>query len=328
MLYFEIEGKAKKNQATFLSEMKRLPGIVNASSTNHNLVGGGNTTGGVTWPGKSPDDKIPIEFVDVNYGLIETLGIEMKEGRTFSQNFGSDSTKIIFNEAAIDMMGLTDPLGKVVNLWGKDMQVIGVTKNFHFESLHENIRPLLFTLAPGKSNIIMAKIESGKTKEAISALQKFYHQYNPGFPFDYHFLDQDYKALYVAEQRVSDLSSYFAVLAILISCLGLFGLAAYTAERRRKEIGIRKILGASGWGIVYLLSTNFTKMVLIAVMIALPISYYITRNWLNDFAYRIDLKWWYFIGAGFLALLVAWFTVGLQTVKAARINPVRCLKDE
>ncbi len=328
ILHFEIEGKVKEKQETFLSEIKRLPGIVNASSMAHSMVEGGNTTGGIRWEGKSPDDLIPFEFINVNYDMIETLGIEMAAGRAFSSNFISDSTKIIFNEAAIDLMGLSDPIGKVVNLWGKDRQIIGVAKNFHFASLHETVKPLLFRLAPEKSTRIIAKIEAGKEKETISALQKFYHQYNAGFPFDYQFLDDDYQRLYASEQRVSTLSKYFAGMAILISCLGLFGLAAFTAERRLKEIGIRKILGSTDWSIVYLLSSDFTKMVLVAIVIALPISYFIATKWLEGFAFKIDLEWWYFVGAGLVALLIAWFTVGLQTIKAARVNPTDCLKDE
>jgi ABC-type antimicrobial peptide transport system permease subunit len=208
------------------------------------------------------------------------------------------------------------------------MQIIGIAKDFHFESLHENIRPLIFRLWPERTNRFMAKIEAGKEKETIDRLQAFYKAYNPGFTLDYRFLDQEYQAQYVAEQRVSTLSRYFAGIAILISCLGLFGLAAFTAERRLKEIGIRKTLGATDFGIVRLLSADFTRMVLTAIVIALPISYFITRKWLEGFAYRIDLEWWFFIASGFLAILIAWFTVGLQTVKAARVNPTECLKDE
>ena len=152
--------------------------------------------------------------------------------------------------------------------------------------------------------------------------------YNDGLPFEYSFLDEEYQAQYASEQRISTLSRYFAGLAIIISCLGLFGLAAFTAQRRLKEIGIRKILGATDFGIVRLLSGDFTKIVVIAIVIALPVSYLIARNWLNEFAFRIDLEWWYFITAGLAALLIAWFTVGLQTVRAARVNPVECLKEE
>jgi ABC-type antimicrobial peptide transport system permease subunit len=252
----------------------------------------------------------------------------MKEGRTFSRDFGADSAKIIFNEAAIDFMGLTNPVGKTIKLWGEDREIIGVTKNFHFESFHEEVKPLFFRLTPDGAWNIMIKIAAGREKETLAQLQRFYQEFNPGFPFDYKFLDQDYQALYAAEQRVATLSKYFAALTILISCLGLFGLATFTAERRLKEIGIRKILGSSDLGIMQLLSADFTRIVLIAILIALPVSFLLTKSWLEGFAYRIELEWWFFIGAGLVALLIAWFTIGLQTVKAARINPTQCLKNE
>jgi ABC-type antimicrobial peptide transport system permease subunit len=174
----------------------------------------------------------------------------------------------------------------------------------------------------------MVKIAAGRERETIDRLTALYRKHSPGLPFEYAFVDQDYQALYAAEQRVSVLSRYFAGIAILISCLGLLGLAAFTAERRRKEIGIRKVLGASQAGIVYLLSNDFTKLVGVAIGVALPVSYGLASTWLEGFAYRIDLKPWYFLLAGLLALGTALLTVGLQASKAARINPVHCLKDE
>jgi ABC-type antimicrobial peptide transport system permease subunit len=225
-------------------------------------------------------------------------------------------------------MGFTDPVGKSVSMWGKKRQIIGVTSNFHFESLHEKVAPMLFILEPEQTGQMFVKIAAGKENEVISKLSKVYEAYNAGFTFDYKFLNADYQAQYAAEQRVSILSRYFAGLAILISCLGLFGLATFTAERRRKEIGIRKVLGSTEMGIVYLLSGEFTKMVLAAVCIALPLSYLLTKQWLDNFAFSIDLQWWYFVGAGLAALLIAWLTVGLQAIKAARINPIQSLRDE
>ncbi len=317
-----------KNLESFLAEVNTLPGIVKASSIGHSMLGYYSSTGSLQWEGKSPDDNVSFEIVPVNHGMLEMLDIEMKEGRAFSDNFRSDSTAILFNEAAVEVMGLKDPVGKVVKLWDEDRQIIGVVKNFHFTSLHENVVPTFILLAPENTWNVMARIEAGRERETLDQLQQLHQEYYPGFPFDYQFLDEKYQALYIAEQRVATLSQYFAVLAILISCLGLFGLAAFTAERRLKEIGIRKILGSSNLGIVYLLSRDFTRMVGIAILIALPVSYVLSKHWLQGFAYRIDLAWWYFAGAGLAALLIAWFTVGLQTIKAARVNPSQCLKDE
>ena len=279
------------------------------------------------WEGKDPDNVVDFELIGAGYDLIETLGIELAEGRAFSRDFGSDSSTIIFNEVAIERMGLSDPVGKTITLWGEEKQIIGVVKNFHFESLYENVNPFFFGLLPNASSLLV-KVKEGSEQETIAQLEKYYQEYNVGIPFEYQFLDETYQKMYAAEQRVSTLSKYFAGIAILISCLGLFGLAAFTAERRLKEIGIRKILGASDFGIVRLLSGDFTKMVLVAIFIALPISYFIAQWWLQDFAFSIDLEWWYFAGAGLVALFIAWLSVGFQTIKAARVNPVQCLKDE
>ena len=180
----------------------------------------------------------------------------MKEGRTFSKDFGDEERKIIFNEAGIKFMGMKDPIGKKVKLWDKDVEIVGVAKDFNFESFHELVKPLFFFLNIKNCRNMMVRIEKGQEQETIARLEEFYKDFNPGFPFSYRFLDEDYQQLYTSERRVATLSKYFAVLAILISCLGLFGLAAFTAERRVKEIGIRKILGSSNRAIVYLLSGN------------------------------------------------------------------------
>ena len=312
----------------FLSEVINKPGILDVSSIGHNLAGHNGGTYGIQWPGKDPEDRTEFERFPVNYGAIELLGIDMKEGRTFSREFGADTAKVIFNEAAIEYMGLEDPLGQTVGFGETDVEIIGVFKDFHFESLHEKVKPLVCYLNPYRTNQIMVKIKADYTKEAIEHIEAAHKNFNAGFPFNFRFIDQNYQELYLAERKISSLSRYFAGLAILISCLGLFGLAAFTAERRTKEIGIRKILGASAWGIVRLLSTDFTKMVLIAIIIAVPVSYLISQNWLEGFAYKISLEWWYFVGAALVTLIIAWLTVSVQTLKAANINPAECLRDE
>ena len=326
VIYFPITGRLNGNEETFLTEMKKIPGVLNASSTGHRIVGHNWSVGNIEWEGKTPDDETGFEVITANYDLLETLGVEIIEGRSFSRNFGNDTTKIIFNETAIEAMGLTSPIGTTVEFYG-EKEIIGVVKDFHFESFHEELKPMCFVMQ-ASINRMVAKLQAGREKEALAGLQTLYSNYNPGFVLDYQFLDDDYQALYVAEQRVSTLSEYFAALAILISCLGLFGLAAFTAERRLKEIGIRKALGASVVNIVGLLTGDFTKMVVVAIGIALPIGYFLTQHWLQNFAFHIDLQWWYFAGVGLLALLIAWLTIGLQTVKAAQVNPIECLRDE
>jgi predicted permease len=330
MIVFEREGKIveSENLESFLAALRNVPGIANASATSATLTGHVSGTSGVVWDGKDPNDRTEFENVTVAYDMLETLGFQLSEGRSFSRDFPSDTAHIIFNEAAIAFIGLKDPVGKVIKLWGEDMEIIGVAKNFHFESLHENVRPLFFRLSPENTSRIMARIEPGQEQATVQRLQQFYETYNPGFTFDFRFLDADYQSQYRAEQRVAVLSRYFAGLAILISCLGLFGLTAFTLERREKEIGIRKVLGSGELRIVLLLSRDITKMVLLAIVLALPLSYYLTNSWLSSFAFRIDLNAAYFILSGVVALAITWITVGVQALRAARLNPVQALKRE
>lgn len=329
LIQFPIEGKVESSRETFLKEVRRMPGIVNAASTGSSLLGRNSNTSGLEWDGKNPEDNILFENVGVNYGLLETLGVEMAAGRMYSEEYGSDTTKIIFNEAAIRVMNLENPIGKTIKLWGEyNLQIIGVVKDFHFQSLHDAINPLFFRLYPNDTWNIMIRLEAGKEKETLAALDKFYRDFNPGFTFEYKFQDQEYAQQYSAEQRVASLSFYFATMAILISCLGLFGLAAFTAERRLKEIGIRKALGSSSTSIVLLLSGDFTIMVLISIAFGLPVSYYLLDEWLKRFVFHIDLEIWYFLLAGMIALVIAWITVASQAIKASRVNPVKCLRSE
>ena len=328
IIYFDNEGKVAENQDVFLQKLKKLPGIENASSANTNLMGPMSSTMGVHWPGKDEDANPTFETVMGNYEMIETLQLNMLEGRSYLMQRSNEEEKVIFNQAAIETMGMTDPIGATVTVWGEEKTIIGVVENFHFESFYENIRPAVILLRPSHTMNMLVRIEAGRAQEALAGLQSLYQQFNPGYPLNYKFLNQEYQQLYDAEQKVSVISRYFAGLAILISCLGLFGLATYTAERRIKEIGIRKILGASVFGIVGLLSADFTKMVILAIVLALPFSFYFGQQWLDNFAFSIELQWWYFAIAGLLALVIAWLTVGMQTYRAARVNPTKCLKKE
>ncbi|MTI39526.1 ABC transporter permease [Fulvivirga lutimaris] len=329
VVMFEIEGRVEKNLETFLTELRKIPGVVNASSIGHSLIGRNNNTSGLKWEGKNEEDRILFENMRVDYGLIETMGMEIKEGRSFSKEFSADTSKVMFNETAIEIMGLDDPIGQVVRLWDEyDLEIIGVVKDFHFQSLHETVKPAFFIINPENTWRVMTRIEAGKEKETLDAIDEFYKAFNPGFIFDYSFLNVEFEKQYAAEQRVATLSQYFAGFAVLISCLGLFGLAAFTAERRIKEIGIRKALGSSSTNIVILLSADFTKLVLLAIVVALPLSYMLMSMWLERFAFRIDLSYWLFAFAGLVSILIAWLAVGSQAVRAANVNPAKCLRSE
>ena len=329
LIQFPMVGKVETNLKTFLDQIRRVPGVLNASSSGHSFLGRNNNTSGLEWEGKDPEERILFENVGTNYGLLETLGVQLAEGRFYSEEYGTDTSKIIFNEAAIRVMNMKDPIGKRIKLWGQyDLEIIGVVKDFHYQSLHEGVNPLFFRLRPENTWTIMVRLEGGKEKETLARLDEFYKKFNPGFTFDYQFQDQEYAKQYQSEQRVATLSGYFASIAILISCLGLFGLATFTAERRLKEIGIRKALGSSSGNIVLLLSGDFTRMVLISICLGIPVSYLLLHSWLQRFAFHIDLEPWYFIVTALLSLVISWLTVAAQAIRAARVNPVKCLRTE
>ncbi|AHM62855.1 hypothetical protein D770_23050 [Flammeovirgaceae bacterium 311] len=330
IIHFVAEGAVGQNLETFLAEMKALPGILQTSSIGHSLVDGGHRSSSSTvqWEGKNPDDIVEMESVRVNYDMIELLEIEMLAGRTFSKNFGDEESKIIFNEAAIKVMGLKDPVGKVVKLWDQERQIVGVAKDFHFQSFHEQVNPLFFILQPHNTWIVMARVEAGKEQQAIGAIQQLHQKISPGLPFDYKFMDEGLQAQYESEQRVAVLSRYFAGLAILISCLGLYGLAVFAAEQRTKEIGIRKVLGASVTNIMALLSKEFMQLVVIAIVAGSAMAWLAMAKWLEGYAYRIELGWGVFALAGAAALLIALCTVSYQTIRAALSNPVKNLRTE
>jgi putative ABC transport system permease protein len=326
IISFAKEGKLENNYSAFISQLKTIPGVINASYMYGNLAGEiSSRSGGFSWEGQATSHS-QFNYLDVDYGFIETLGLELKSGRTFSGDFGADSAAVIFNEAAIKAMGIKDPVGKTVNFYGK-RQIIGVVKDFHFESLFEKVKPFFFKIEYEKGGNIVVRIKSGTEKSTVSHIEKIYHKFNRGFPFSYKFLEEDYQSQYTAENRIALLSRYFAGIAVLISCLGLFGLAAFTVERRSKEIAIRKVLGCSESGVLYLLSAYFIGVIAPAIVIAFPLAYILAKNWLNSFAYKISLEWWHFAGAGMIAILVACFSVGIQLIKVARSNPAFSLKE-
>ena len=325
IIRFDAEGKILGTEETFVAELKKIPGVINASFTFNNMVGRNYGSYGIDWEEKDPNASVYFEGFGGGYDFIETMGMQMAAGRSFSRNFGDENSKIIFNEAAVNVMHLKNPVGKNVRLFGDNKQIIGVVKDFHFESLHEPVKPSYMMLT-GQNNTwlkIMARIKAGQEKETISRIQKFYESYNPGFPFNFNFLDEAYQNQYITETRVASLSRYFAGLAILISCLGLFGLATFTAQRRQKEIGIRKVIGASVKGITAMLSADFLKLVLIAVLIAFPLAWWFMNQWLQSFAYRIHIGADVFLSAGGSVILITILSISFQAIKAAIANPVK-----
>ncbi len=339
VIYFDKGGKPSVNKTdykglgyedlgVFIQQIKNIPGVADASNFRHSIVNRQGGTSDITWQGKSSGDHTSFTDIACGYDFIETLGMQMKEGRAYSKEFGSDSDKVIVNEAAVKAMGLANAVGKTVNIWGKEKQIIGVTKDFHFESLYENIKPCFFDLSVNQRvSKIIVRIQAGNEKTTIEKLSKFYKAYT-GEALDYKFLNDDYQALYASEERVAALSKYFAAIAIIISCLGLFGLAAFTAEKRRKEIGIRKVVGASVSNVVATLSKDFLTLVLIALLIAIPLSWWAANQWLHSFAYRVNLNGSVFLVTAVSVILITLLTISFQTIKAAIANPVKALRTE
>lgn len=329
VIVFSNNGISKNTYPTFLSQLEDIPGVLNASSADHNLIGDHGSTGtsAISWPGKQTNDRVKFINLEMGIGFIETIGMEVILGRSFESSRSNENAKIIFNKKAIEAMGLEDPIGKIIKLWGSEKQIIGVVKNFHSESLYEPIQPTFIQAYPMLNNTLV-KIQTGIERETIGRISELYTKLDEGSPFEYKFLDDNYQALYASEKRVTTLSTYFAGIAILISCLGLFGLAIFTASQRRKEIGIRKTLGQRKSQITILLSTEFAKIVGMAILIGLPVAFLLMKDWLSEFAYRIELRMEYFFLAALLTMTVALATVATQAIRAANRNPIDALREE
>ena len=322
----EIDSVKLIAAADFIQRLNGLPGVVNASSYYHNLTGDHGSISGFEWPGKHPNQDIDFANLEVGFNFLETAGIRIKEGRNFSRTPHA-ANEIIFNETAIKQMGLKEPVGKFIKFWGSRRQIVGIAADFNFESLYQTVKPCFFQVYPAMPNV-MVKIKAGAEKQALENIQKAFAAFVPGMSFDYRFLDQDYQALYRSEKRVGSLARYFAGLAIIISCLGLFGLAAFTAQRRQKEIGIRKIVGAGIANLAFLLSVDFLKLVGLAIVIAFPLVWWVMNNWLDEFAYRVSIGVDIFLITALMALLITLLTIGFQAIRAAVANPVRSLRTE
>lgn len=306
-----------------------MPGIQDVSRISDDPTDMQNGTGGVNWTGKDPNVNIEFTQAAVSYDFMRTMKLKMAQGRDYSKDFATDSVGYILNEAALKRVGYKNPIGQPLTFWGKKGTIIGIVKDFHFTSLHEQIKPLVIRL--DEKNIygnILVRTQAGKTKQALASLETLCKDLNPNFPFNYNFADDEYQKLYRSEQVVGKLSSAFAFLAIFISCLGLLGLAMFTAEQRFKEIGIRKVLGASVASLFALLSSEFLILVFISLVIASPIAWYAMDKWLENYAYHAPIQWWMFVMAALIALLITLVTVSFQAVKAALINPVKSLRSE
>lgn len=325
LIVLSLTGTLINNCDAFKQEIIRNPGVLEASLALSRQF---HSTPSDLWRGESADKNVRLFFNYVDEDYLKTFGMEIAEGRFFSKEFSDDNNNFVLNETAVKTMGLEDPVGMSLTIKGRKGTVVGVVKDFHFETLNWKIGPLCL-LAPGEAfRYLFARVSPQNLENTLRAMQEVWKKFEPHYPFRYQFFDDDFDRLYWSEQRIGTIVKYFALMAVFISCLGLFGLSAYIAERRTKEIGIRRVLGASSVEIIVLLSKEFAKCVLISSAIAWPMAYLIMNKWLANFAYRTGIGVGVFLGAAVSALATALLTVSFQTVKAAVTNPVDSLRYE
>ncbi|MGN6509068.1 MAG: ABC transporter permease [Chitinophaga sp.] len=304
----------------------KVPGVKAVFFGNANLSFINNSTSDTDWDGREPGTSLNIKHIAVDAEFMRAMDMQMKEGRMFRPG-KADSASYILNEEAIKMTGIKDPVGKRFKLLDVDGTIIGVVKNFHTGSMHDKIPPVIMRYSTSTWKMYV-KTTGENTPAIVAAIEKIWKEYNPEYRFDHEFMEDTFMKLYDQEVRTGKLFTWFAGVAIFLSCLGLFGLATFTIHQRTKEIGIRKVLGASVAGIVQLITKDFLKLVFIAILLATPLSWYATDQWLQGYEYRAVIPFWVFAAAGAMAVMVAIFTIGLQSVKAALANPVRTLKTE
>jgi putative ABC transport system permease protein len=328
LLYMPIKGNIWNNQQALKTELKQNA-LTNDFTITSDLPANLSNASGADWRGKDPHLQIAIPRIAVDADFTHVFKIKLLTGRSFSGSFTTDSNNYMINEKMVSVMGLnaTTAIGKTLILQGVKGNIIGVVKNFNFKPIQQAIEPLVMSFNKSGGFVVIRTLP-GKTNATIQALAKISEQLNPAYPFKYDFLDQDLANLYKGEQQMGNIFNLFAILGIFISCLGLYGLSAFMAEQRTKEIGVRKVLGASVLNLVYLLSSGITRLILIAIIIAVPLSWYAVNSWLSGFAYHITVSWLVFFVASLAALSTAWLTVSYESIKAAIVNPIKSLRTE
>jgi len=329
LISIDVRGDMVKNLSLIKQDLLNSGLIENAAFNSFNTVNIGNNGSGLEWQGKDPNSRILISNRLTSPGLIPTLGLKLIEGRDFNQDATIDSTNVIITQSFAQLMGKETAIGKIINNGERDLTVVGVVNDFVYGDMYGKNDPVIFYCNPARGRYLYVRSKAEARPETVLAqLQKTLKTYNPAYPFEYSFVDEQFNEKFKSEMLVGKLSRIFAALAIVISCLGLFGLAAYTAQRRTREIGIRKVLGASVTGITGLLSKDFLRLVFLSAIIAFPLAWWAMYTWLQGYAYRISINPWVFVLAGLAAMLIALFTVVFQSIKAAIANPINSLRSE
>lgn len=325
LISVRLQGDLAGRLETYKSELMTIPEVTEVTAASGNPINYGRSTSSAKWEGMTAAGyEINILLTDEDF--IQVMGMEMEEGRGFSNEF-SDSTNFIINEVAAELMGFDDPLNKDLSFWGIKGKIIGVVKNFHMQNLRDAIAPLIIANISDRYPVALVRI-AGESNEALLAIEEVTKTLNPAFDFEYEFIEEAYAESYNSEQTVSTLAKIFATISVFISCLGLFGLSAFTAEKRSREIGVRKVHGASVAQILVLLSKDYSRLMLFAFVLAIPFGYYFMHSWLNDFEFRTSLNPGLFIMAGALTFIIGVVTVSAKSYQAAKANPVNSLKDE
>ena len=329
LLQMSLQGDMQKSFGVIKQDLLSTGQVENVAMANLDMLEMGSSTDDFTWEGKDLSKKVLITLDFVSPEYIKITGMLIKQGRDFYPIAANDSSSVIINEALAKLIGKENPVGTILTRDTTKYTIAGVIKDFVFGDMYAKNDPLVFQTWPGYYNYLFIKIKpQTNIEQAIAKVENIIKRNNPAYPVEFEFVDENFNNLFKSEMLIGKLSRVFAILAIIISCLGLFGLAAYTAERRTKEIGIRKVLGASVPVITGLLSKDFLQLVGISALIAFPLAWWVMHNWLQDFAYRISISWWVFMAAGILALFIALFTISFQSIKAAIANPVKSLRTE
>jgi putative ABC transport system permease protein len=330
LISLQLQGKMKSNFNAIKNDLLAAGVIKNASLSDNEVLQLGSNTGDFGWQGKDPGKQILITVQGVSPEYISTMGMKLKEGRDFYPDAKSDSSNIIINEALAKLLNKKEVTGSIISRdSGTQYTVVGVINDFVYNNMYTSSAPLILFSDTSNTNFLTVRLSANENlPAALAKIENVIKANNPGFPFEYHFIDDQFDKLFKTETLTGKLAGVFAVLAVFISCLGLFGLAAYTAERRTKEIGIRKVLGASSRRLAGLLSKDFLQLVVISCLIAFPLAWWMMNNWLDNYAYRIKINWMIFLVAGLLAIAIALITVSFQAIKAALANPVESLRSE
>ncbi len=335
IIYFGAKGKFLRNYNVLKNELLSQSSIKDVSAEDQLMTDASNGTSNIYWAGKTGKDNVTVNYSYVDYNFFKMFNVRFYKGRNFMKSMGSDKNAYILNKEAVDEMKLKNPINTKFIMNTAEGKIIGVIDNTNFRSLYHKINPMVYKVLNNYSilsfkynGIIYVKTEAGKTPDAITAIKNIWKKENPNLSFEFHFLNQTIDKQYIKEVQTGEIFSWFAIVAIFISCLGLYGLSLFMIENRTKEIGVRKVLGASIPNILKLFYQDFSKMILISTIIACPIAWYGMTKWLQNFAYRVNITWWIFLLAGCIALLIALATVSIQAIKAATANPVESLRYE